>query len=107
MLEYENEARLAVYHVNFMQTEWKEKNSFSVKLNGMTMDEVWENIIAQIGRIKIEKNNTFDEQIDIDNHRAKLKKEVARLEKLARNEKQPKKEFELVQKIKGLKNKYT
>lgn len=106
LLEYEDKAKLAVYHVNFMQTQWQEKNSFSIKLNGLTMDDVWENIIAQIGGIKIEKDNTLDEQIDIDNQRAKLKKEIAKLEKLARSEQQPKKKFELVQKIKGLKNEY-
>ena len=36
------------------------------------------------------------------NNIAKLEKEIARLEKMARNEKQPKKKFELVQKIKEL-----
>ena len=34
----------------------------------------------------------------------KLEKEIARLEKLARSEKQPKKKFELVQKINVLKS---
>ena len=107
LLEYENEAKLAVYHIHLMQTEWKEKNSFSIKLNSLTMDEVWENIIAQIGNIKIEKGNTLDEQINIDKQKRKLEKEISKLEKLAKSEKQPKKKFELVQKIKELKNKNT
>ena len=39
----------------------------------------------------------------IDEQRVKLEKEIARVEKLARAEKQPKKKFELVQQIHKLK----
>lgn len=53
--------------------------------------------------IEIEQGNTLDDQIAIDDKKAKLEKEIARLEKQARNEKQPKKKFELVQKINKLK----
>ena len=44
----------------------------------------------------------MDEQIVADEQKLKLEKEIARLEKQARNEKQPKKKFELVQMIKKL-----
>ena len=47
-------------------------------------------------------NNTLDEQIQLDESRQKLEKEIAKLEKLARAEKQPRKKFELVQRIKQL-----
>ena len=52
-------------------------------------------IIASLYRLRF-----FYEQIAVDDQRAK--KEIARLEKQARAEKQPKKKFELVQKIKTL-----
>ena len=45
---------------------------------------------------------TFDENIALHEKQAKLEKEIAKLEKLARAEKQPKKKFELVQQIKML-----
>ena len=67
------------------------------------MDVVWENIIVQIGGMQIEQGNTLDEQIAIDEKRAKLKKEIDKLEKQARAEKQPKKKFELVQQMDKLK----
>lgn len=67
------------------------------------MDVVWENIIVQIGGMQIEQGNTLDEQIIIDEKRAKLKKEIDKLEKQARAEKQPKKKFELVQQMDKLK----
>lgn len=60
---------------------------------------VCENIIVQIGRLTVEQGNSLDEQIVIDEQRSKLQKEIARLENLARAEKQLKKKFELVQKI--------
>lgn len=49
--------------------------------------------------IEIEQGNTLDDQIAIDNKKARLEKEIARLERQTKNEKQPKKKFELVQKI--------
>ena len=45
----------------------------------------------------------LDEQIVADEHRQKIEKEIAKLEKQARTEKQPKKKFELVQRVKALK----
>ena len=46
-----------------------------------------------------EKGNSLEEQIAVDAKRAKILKEIARLEALARKEKQPKKKFELVERI--------
>ncbi|MDD5796694.1 MAG: DUF4391 domain-containing protein, partial [Oscillospiraceae bacterium] len=58
---------------------------------------------GEVGGFEIEQGNTLDEQIAINEKRQKLEKEITRLEKKARAEKQPKKKFELVQKIKKLK----
>ena len=103
VLEYDGEAKLATYHTKLMQTDWKRKEEFSIELKGLNMDAVWENIIVQIGGITLEQGNTLDEQIAVDEQRMKIQKEIDRLTKLAKNEKQPKKKFELVQKINGLK----
>lgn len=102
-LEYEGKAKLAVFHTRLMQTDWFDKDSLSVEFKGLDLDKVWENIIIQIGNVQFEKGNTLDEQIAADEQRAKLQKEIARLEKLARAEKQPKKKFELVSKMNNLK----
>ena len=103
VLEYDGEAKLATYHTKLIQTDWKRKEDLSIELKGLNMDAVWENIIVQIGGITIEQGNTLDEQIAGDEQRMKIQKEIDRLTKLAKNEKQPKKKFELVQKINGLK----
>lgn len=103
VLEFDGEAKLATYHTKLMQTEWKPKEDLSIELKGLNMDAVWENIIVQIGGITIAQGNTLDEQIAVDDQKAKLQKEISRLEKLARAEKQPKKKFELARKINKLK----
>lgn len=103
VLECGDEAKLATYHTKLMQTEWKQKEELSIELKGLNMDAVWENIIVQIGGITVEQGNTLDEQIAVDEQRRKIQKEIDRLTKAARNEKQPKKRFELAQKANVLK----
>lgn len=99
VLSFEEEAKLAVYRTKLLQTQWMPKDEATVQLKGLDLDAVWENIIIQIGGIQMQQGNTLDQQIALDEKRAKLQKEIARLEKLARAEKQPKKKFELVQQI--------
>ena len=103
VLEYEQEVKLAIYRIKLLQTSWLPKDEVSLEIKGLDMDSVWENIIVQIGGLTVEQDNTVDEQIRIDEQRNKLQKEINRLEKLARAEKQPKKKFEIVQMINKLK----
>ena len=102
VLEFEDSVQLAVYHTKLMHTEWIPKEEPTITLKGFDFDTVWENIIVQIGSIEVKQGNTLDTQIAIDDKKVKLEKEIARLEKQARGEKQPKKKFELVQLV----NKY-
>ena len=104
-LEYVNESRLAIYHTKVMQTAWIPTEEQKVELKGLNLDTVWENIVIAVGGLNIEKGNTLDEQIEINEKKQKLEKEIAKLEKQARAEKQPKKKFELVQAEKKLKEK--
>ena len=97
ILEYSGQVKLAVYHKKLMLTEWQSPENLSVELKGLDLDTVWENMIIQIGQIQLSDGNTLDEQIFLDEQ-----KEITRLEKLARAEKQPKKKFELVQRIRKL-----
>lgn len=103
ILEHGDEAKLAIYHTKLMQTPWRPKNGFSVELKGLTLDAVWENIIVQVGDVQIESGKSLDEQLAIDDRRQRIEKEIERLEKQARKEKQPKKKFDLVQLLNKLK----
>lgn len=97
------ERKLAIFHNKLMQTDWVAAETCTVTLRGLDLDKVWENLIIQIGGIEMAPDRTLDEQIAADEKQEKLEKEIARLEKLARAEKQPKKKFELVQQIHKMK----
>lgn len=99
VLEYEDKSKLAVYHTKLMQTDWKKTEEQYIEIKGLNLDRVWENIVVLVGNINIEQGKTLDEQIAIDEKRRKVEKEIEKLEKLARAERQPKKKYELVQRI--------
>lgn len=103
LLEYDGQAKLAVYHTKLLQTPWSDPDNLSLAIDGLNMDAVWENVIVQIGGIQVQEGNTLDQQIAQDEQKAKLEKEIARLQKQLWAEKQPKKKFELLQKINQLK----
>ncbi len=103
VLQYEDEAKLAVYRSKLLQTEWKSLNDLTIHLQGLDFDKAWENIVLQIGGMHLENGNSLDTQIEVDSKKERIKNEIEKLEKQARAEKQPKKKFELFTKIKRLK----
>lgn len=105
LLEYDGQAKLAVYHTKLLQTSWSDPETLSLAINGLNMDAVWENVIVQIGGIQVQEGNTLDQQLERDEQKAKLEKEIARLQKQLWAEKQPKKKFALMQEIKKLEEK--
>lgn len=105
LLECGGEGQLVVYHGKLICSPWRSLSDCGLQLNGLDLDAAWESLITQIGGIQIEGGNTLDEQIQINAQREKIAKEIARLEKLARKEVQPRIKLELVQKIHSLKNK--
>lgn len=103
VLEYGDEARLAIYRTRLIQTDWMPKDSLSLELKGLNLDKVWENIIRSLEGGDWNEGLSLDENLALHEKQTKLEKEIARLEKLARAEKQPKKKFELVQTLNKLK----
>lgn len=101
MLEYEGRQRLALWQGRLYLTEWADAGAWTLSLTGLNLDQAWEHIVAQIAGIDREPGRALDEQLAQVAQREKLQKEIARLEKQARAERQPKKKFELVQKIKA------
>ena len=102
-----------VYHISGMEnrlyhTEWTSLDNLSVSLNGMDLDTAWANTVKAI--VCNEECGVWNEELSLNENLAnvdehlRIKKEIARLEALARKEKQPKKKFELVQKINAMRN---
>lgn len=102
ILEFEGEAQLAVCYPKIIQRDWEHIEKIIVTLSGLNLDQVWEAIIAQIGKIEVEDGKTLEEQIIIQEEIDKLKKKIVDLEKKIKSEKQPKRKFEMFQEIKKI-----
>ena len=105
VLEYEGMQQLAIWQTRLILGGWTERENLRVELTGLDLDRVWENIVAGVAGVTVEKGRTLDEQLARQQKREKLEREIARLEKLAWAEKQPKRKMELVKQMKLLKQK--
>lgn len=86
----------------YYHTDWVLEKDLEITINGLNMDDIYASFVRQIGGI-VNNSKSLGEQVAEKEHIEKLEKEIAKLEKQARNERQPKKKFELVQKAKALK----
>lgn len=100
LMKFDEEYQLGIYYTKLIKSDWVSNATLSI--TGLNLDTVWENIVMSIGDVKVNAGNTIEEQIIEDERKEKLLKQIERLEKQARAEKQPKKKFELVQEIKRL-----
>lgn len=103
LLECGSEHRLAVYHTKLIQSEWMPADDCKLSLKGLNMDDVWDNLVIQIGNIEVEGEHSLEEQIAHDEKKSQILKEIERLDALARKENQPKKKMEFFEKIQKLK----
>lgn len=103
-MRYENRIQLAVYHTKLITGTWANSEDYQIELKGLSLDKIWESLITDLGDITIEDGNSLEDQIAADEAKAKLEKQIADLEKMARSEKQPRKRLELFERLKKLKN---
>ena len=102
-LQYENQTQLCVFHTRLQQSDWCDTESTEIPLTGLSLDEVWENIVAVIGGLDAQAEESIEEQIINREQREKLLHQIEALEKRARTEKQTRKKYELHQQIMKLK----
>lgn len=92
------------FRVNrYFHTEWMPEAELNFKVEGLNMDAVWENLIIQVGSVEVGQGRSLDEQLRLNEQRAKLQKEIERLEAKAWREKQPNKRYQLVHRARELK----
>ncbi len=87
----------------YYHTEWMLEDELILDIEGLNMDAVWDNFIIQVGGVELEQGNDLAEQIELDDRKVQLAKDIEKLEKQARNEKQPNKKFQFAQQVKNLK----
>jgi fructosamine-3-kinase len=106
VLQYEGRQQLALWQGRLVQGTWAEPEALSIRLEGLDLDRVWESIVAQVAGITQVQGQTLqdlEEKMAAAAHREKLEKEISKLEKKAWAERQPKKKFELADRIRLLK----
>lgn len=100
VMKYVDEVQFATYQKRLLHSEWMEADNACIKLLGLDLDAVWENLVTQISGIVVTDDHSLDEQIVIEQEKAKLLKQIEELDRKARKEMQAKKKFEMFQRLK-------
>ena len=103
-LEYDEEVQFCIFHTRLQQSEWKHASDANIPLKGLTFDDVWNNIVAEIGSLDNTAEETLEQQIINREEREKLLHQIEVLEKRCRTEKQTRKKYELHQQLLKLKD---
>lgn len=90
---------------NYYHTYRMEESELPLKIEGLSIDEIYENFIRQIAGSEIPQkrdNETFKESVERGIAKQELQRKITALEKKMRNEKQFNKQIELNIKLKEL-----
>ncbi|RHQ60116.1 DUF4391 domain-containing protein [Firmicutes bacterium AF25-13AC] len=99
LLSFENQQQLAVYRNKLYRTVWMDHDEIALKLQGYSLDEIWDSFIEQIALYEERAEKTADlsieERLEIQDQILKLEKQIDKTENAMWKEQQPKKKFEL------------
>ena len=104
-LQFEEQTQFCIFHTRLQQSTWMPTDEATITLQGLSLDDVWNNIVATIGGLDAQAEESIEEQIIHREQREKLLRQIESLEKQCRTEKQTRKKFELHQQIIKLKEK--
>ena len=105
----ENVARFALKYDNrfVVSKEWVVAKDFNFVFDGLDLDAVWNGIVKQVAGEPWNDFLTVAENLDIQEHVAKLQKEIEVLEKKARTENQPARKLDFFNKKRDLESQLT
>ena len=88
---------------NYYHTAWQMPEDLSLTIDGLNMDAVYDNFVKQVAAVNAPVPWTEDlstkENTAIIEEKKKLQKQIEKLERQLRKETQPRKKFELHQKL--------
>lgn len=102
-LQFEEQTQFCIFHTRLQQSEWMPTDGAVLSLQGLSLDDVWNNIVATIGNLDATAEESIEQQILNREQRDKLLQQIESLEKRCRAEKQTRKKYELHQQIVKLK----
>jgi len=95
LLSFEDQQQLAIYHNKLYRTLWMAHDAITLKLQGYSLDEIWDSFIEQIALYEERAEETADLSIEDRLEILKLEKQIDKTENTMWKEQQPKKKFEL------------
>lgn len=118
VLEYENKYQLwtsykeasagnkAFKVSSYYHTEWIDKSNIPIKIDGLSIDKVYENFVRQIAGDALQssddKAESLKESVERDERRKQLQKQIDTLQTKMRREKQLNKQMEINKDIRAL-----
>lgn len=87
--------------------DWVLAEEFCFVFSGLNLDDVWNGIVKQVAGDPWNDALSVAENLDIQEHIAKLQKEIANLEKKARTENQPARKLEFFNRKRDLESQLT
>lgn len=102
-LQFEEQTQFCIFHTRLQQSVWMPTDEATITLQGLLLDDVWNNIVAAIGGLDAQAEESIEEQIIQREQQEKLLRQIESLEKQCRTEKQTRKKYELHQQIIKLK----
>ena len=91
----------------YYHTDWLMEDELPLKVEGLSVDKVYENFVRQIAgdalRSEMGKTESLKESVERDNRRQELEKQIAALQTKVRKEKQLNKQVQLNAELKKLK----
>lgn len=103
ILNYKDQYKLAIFKDKLITSQWKKEEEIDLRLQGLNLSSIWDNLVIQVGDIKVEEGKTLEEQIEIDERREKLEKLILKTKKKMAREIQAKKKHELFKELKKYK----
>ena len=104
-IQFEEQTQFCIFHTRLQQSAWMPTDEATITLQGLSLDDAWNNIVATIGGLDAQAEESIEEQIIHREQREKLLRQIESLEKQCRTEKQTRKKYELHQQIIKLKEK--
>lgn len=89
----------------YYHTDWLEETNLPLKIDGLSIDKVYENFVRQIAGdvLQTKKQESLKDSVDRDNRRQELQKQITALQLKVRKEKQLNKQIRLNTELKKLK----
>lgn len=117
ILEYEGKYKAVIgykeesggntaFKVNrYYSTEWMDEDALPLKLEGLSMDSVYENFVRQIAgdKLQTDSGKSLKESVERDEKKKQLEKQISVLENKMRREKQLNRRLEMNAELKRLK----